>query len=78
MILNDTKGTAVRVGDVRSMNKLIQNTSSTTRYSIELRFKHSTGSTAYRYAEDMAARDKDFEKLNSAMDALDGIQGNQQ
>ena len=78
MILNDTNGTAVRVGDVRSMNKLIQTTSSTTRYSIELRFKHSTSSTTYRYDIVKDARDKDFERLNSAMDALDGIQGTQQ
>ena len=78
MILNDTNGTSVRVGDVRSMNKLVQTTSNTTRYSIKLRFKHSTGSMTYRYAEDMAARDKDFERMNSAMDALDGVQGNQQ
>lgn len=74
MILNDKHGTAIRVGDVRNMNKLVYDSGSTPRYNIELRFKHSTGSITYRYGSDMDKRDKDFEILNRRMDALDGIQ----
>lgn len=78
MVLNDNNGTAIRVGDVRNMNKIIVTSGSAMRYSIELRFKKSAGYETYRYGGAEDARDKDFERINSAMDALDGVQVNQQ
>ena len=74
MILNDVNGAAIRVSDIRNMHKIMGTSSSALRYSIDIKFKHSTGNTIYRYGEDQDARDADFEKINRAMDALDGIQ----
>lgn len=75
MILNDKYGTAIRVGDVRNMRKLVYGNSSTReRYCIELRYKHSTGSNELTYGDNTKERDADFERVNRAMDTLDGIQ----
>ena len=75
MILKDNFDTAIRVGDIRNMNKIVSGNDSTRqRYSIEVRFKHATSSMIYKYESDEDARDADFVRLNRHMDALDGIQ----
>ena len=74
MILNDSKGTALRVGDIRTIHRILYTGYDEPRYNIELRFKHATGSLTYYYKEDKELRDADFDKMNRYMDALDGIQ----
>lgn len=75
MILDDSKGTALRAGDIRTIHRVTYGSSSDEpRYNIELRFKHATGALTYYYHSDKKGRDADFDKMNRYMDALDGIQ----
>jgi len=75
MILNNVIGTAVRVSTIHSMHKIVYSPdSSSVAYKIETRYIHNTSTVDYTYGTDKDARDKDFERLTRAMDALDGIQ----
>ncbi len=75
MILSDKIGTSIRVSCIRSMTKPVYGKdSSSPQYCIESRYTNISGNYELEYGSDKDARDADFERLNSAMDALDGIQ----
>ena len=76
MILKDNNGTTIRVGDVRTMCKVdfVEGNPKDSRYCIEMGFRSVDRCYSYAYGTAKDARDADFERVNRAMDALDGIQ----
>ena len=77
MILSDKHGTVVRIGDVRTMQKVdyVEDPPEDSRYYIEIVYSHQVTKYTSDYCyTDEDTRDADFELLNRRMDALDGIQ----
>ena len=75
MILNSEISIAVRVNVIRTLRKVIYRKAvPSPRHCIEVRYTDSSSTKEFSYGTDKDARDADFDRLNSAMDALDGIQ----
>ena len=72
MILNNVSKVAIRVSDIRSIGKEVYE-SDTCNPRYYLVFTYDNNTYNYGYG-DKDARDKDFERINRAMDAIDGIQ----